>query len=148
MFLLKPMLKLLAMPGVALALFLLTSCNDDAPVACLEPPCGEIDDNATNLTVYSPSDGETISSFIIVVDDVETTISLSGIDKANGKYFSCWQTIPDIQQESVVVIGYELNGEPVIGAVNATLVFDNALVATIDGDGVLLTNYTACNNTN
>lgn len=142
------MQKQLAALGVAVALFVLPSCKDDAPVVCLEPSCGEIDDNATNLTVFSKNDGETITSFVIIVDDVETTVSLDGIDKANGKYFTCWQTIPDIQPESVVVIGYELNGEPIIGAINASLVFDNELVATIDGDDFLLTNYTACSDVN
>lgn len=137
--------KQVAILGIAIATLVTTSCNeDDTSPLCLTPPCGEVDESATNLTVLNQNSEDIIGNIVIIIDDVETVLSLDGINKSESNYFSCWQTVPDFGSQSVVVIGYELNDEPIVGALNATLVSSNQLVLKINGDDVILGDYTEC----
>lgn len=125
----------------------LTSCKkEDDGNSCLEPPCGSIDETALNLTLLA-SNQDDITNVTIAIDEVIQPLSLNGWDFDNGVVFTCWQTIPDINPQSVVVLGYELAGEQVIGALNVQSISSNTVVIDIRGENAEISNYVACNDT-
>ena len=130
--------------GVISAMFTISCNEEDAPTACLEPPCGKITENVTNITVHIVDAGENITNVNIAIDEEVTPLVLDGIDLENEIYFSCWQIIPDLKEDSMIIIGYELNGEQVIGFATREFATTNQLVLQINGEAAILQDYKEC----
>ena len=140
----KKLLKSISHSVFGSVMVCLVACNqDEIKPICIEPPCGVIDETSTNLTLQIR--GESVpSSAFVSIDDQEISLSLDGIDIEQGVVNSCWQTIPDITTESVVILVYELNGEPIVGILNPQFVRGNMVTIIIEGDGAIMKNYVEC----
>lgn len=136
--------QILVALGVAMALLVISCDEDDSLGICLEAPCGEINSSANNITVMIMNPEDNITNVNLVVDDENTTLSLDGIDVENNKFSSCWQTIPDFSSESIVIIGYELDGEQIIGFASREFATTNQLVLQISGEAAILQDYEGC----
>jgi hypothetical protein len=125
---------------------IISSCgNDDGP-SCLIPPCGTVNANATNLTIRIDNNLN-VTNAGIVIDENEQTLSLNGLNFGEQKYYTCWQTIPDISSSSMVVFIFELNGETELFALNVTHLTSNELVITIGSNNDLsISDYQECSN--
>ena len=125
--------------------FFLSYCGEDKEQkTCLPPPCGEISIEATNLTILSQDD---ISNVIVSVGGVDTSIALKGMDISQSQFFSCWQAIPDLSNETSISLKYNLNEVLVTGDVSTSSVSGNILVLEINGSNVTLSDYSRCSDT-
>ena len=140
----KKAIKLLVVIAISFVFPTLYSCSEeDVSKSCIESPCGTIQDGLTNLTITF-NEAQNIGNIGLVVDEQEAVLSLDGWTPDEEQYFTCWQTIPTITENSTVVFGYELDGEPVIGAFNVSGISTNELVISINGDAALIADYEPC----
>lgn len=131
--------------GVIIAISILVSCGEDqVPKICLEAPCGEVDSATNNISVLLMNPDDNVTNVNLVIDEELTSLSLDGIDYENSKFSSCWQTIPEFNDDSIVIIGYELDGEQIIGFANHKLTSSNFLILQISGDAAILQDYEKC----
>lgn len=141
------MTKTIKTMGILLVIILLQvliSCNEEkVQKLCLQPPCGTVDESQTNLTILVTG-GVVPTEASLSIDDEEITLTLDGLDLDEHQQFTCWQTIPEITSSSVVILGYVLGGDVVIGSLNSSFISKNELVITIDGDAAALTDYEEC----
>lgn len=133
---------------IALALFIgVTGCDkENDPKVCLEGPCGTIVADSMNVTIFINGNVD-ITSIGLVIDDEEVPLSLEGWNYSESKFYTCWQTIPTITQNSSVILGYEINGEVVIGAFNVTQISSNQVVIEIEGEDAEIMNFEECDDT-
>lgn len=138
-------MKAIYLTTILLFANLFISCKNDDPItSCLIPPCGEILEGELNLTLFAVNK-EDIGQVSIAVDDNIQTLSTNGWDFDEEKNFTCWQVIPEITSESIVVFGYELAGEPIVGVLNTSNLSSNEVVIEINGESAHLKDYQACN---
>ena len=141
---LKPA-RIVALLLVIMVIQFISSCEDDSPEpSCIEPPCGTIDNSSYNLTIQTANPSNEVTSALIIIDNVEIILSLDGLNPDESIFYTCWQTIPEITANSTVKFSYELNGEPIFGVLNTTLISENQVVIQIDGDSVILLDYEVC----
>lgn len=129
------------------ALLYVSGCDkENDPKLCLEEPCGTVVADSMNITLFI-EDNVDITSAGLVIDDVEVPLSLEGWDYSESNFFTCWKTIPNITSNSSVILGYEINGEVVFGALNVTRISSNQVVIEIDGENAEIIDYEVCDDT-
>ena len=128
-------------------LIIISGCDKESePKVCLEGPCGSIVADSMNVTIFVEDNVE-ITSIGLVIDDQEVPLSLEGLNYSESKFFTCWQTIPTIAPSSSVILGYEINGEVVIGAFNVTRISSNQIVIEIEGEDAEISDFDECDDT-
>ncbi len=121
--------------------------NDDdgtTEESCINPPCGSIEANASNITILRDL-AEEISIVTFIVDGEEIDIDVTSLDRVNEFSYGCWQTIPS---SNVTAVAFTIEDEDFELTLDGNVNSDQLVIVISQATGTTtarLEDYVACN---
>lgn len=110
---------------------------------CIEGPCGQINENAFNISILVP-DNSSVENVVLTVNQESENISLAGLDADRGQVRSCWFATALRPTPSLVSsVSYTLDGEPRQAAIEGSTIMTDAMIIEISRNQVMYYDHVA-----